>query len=83
MCLSEPARILALTEDRSEATGWWRGAERTISLAPLTLDGRDVAVGDWVLVSSGLAIEHLDEKDAMELLSLAEEVSDAGRGSTG
>jgi hydrogenase expression/formation protein HypC len=39
----------------------------------------DVKVGDYVLVHAGYAIQTMSEKDALETLSLWNEVLDAGQ----
>ena len=46
------------------------GVERRVSLAVLTLDGRTVEPGAWLLVHTGLAVETLDPADAAELVAL-------------
>jgi hydrogenase maturation factor len=69
MCMTEPARILAVTPDHAEARAWTRTATLRLSLAVLTLDGHVVRPGDWVLASAGLAIEPMAEDDALDLLS--------------
>lgn len=38
----------------------------------------DAKVGDYVLVHAGYAIQKLDEKDALETLSLWKEILEAG-----
>jgi hydrogenase maturation factor len=67
MCLSDLARIRAVTPDGAEAVAEIRGADRRLSLALLVLDGGEaVRPGDWVLASAGLALERLDEATARE-----------------
>jgi hydrogenase expression/formation protein HypC len=39
----------------------------------------DAKVGDYVLVHAGYAIEKMDKKEALETLSLWNEVLDAGK----
>ncbi len=70
MCLSDPARVLEVSADGTEAIVWSRAARRRLSLAPLSLAGQTVAPGDWVLASLGLAIETLHEADAHALQAL-------------
>jgi hydrogenase expression/formation protein HypC len=65
MCLSEAGRVVA--RQGGEAVISVHGVERRVSLAPIVLDGRDVEVGDWVLVHTGLAVDLLDEAAATEL----------------
>ena len=51
MCLTAPARVLAL--DRGGATVLLGGRERRAS----TLVVPEVAVGDWVIVAAGTVLE--------------------------
>ena len=69
MCFEMPARILELGEG-SEVLADVDGRPRTISLAVLTLEGRAVAPGDWVLVHTGFAVRRLEPAEADELLGL-------------
>ena len=70
MCVSMPARVLVVDEAGREAVVDIDGAERRVSLAVLTLDGRRVAPGAWLLVHTGLAVETLDPTEAAELVAL-------------
>lgn len=67
MCLADPARVLTVTADGAAADVVVQGVVRTISLAPLTLDDRTPVVGEWVLVSMGMAIDRLDAAAAEQL----------------
>ena len=64
MCLTAPGRVLAV--DGEMALVDLDGARRRASLVLLP----DAAVGDWVLVASGLVLEVLDqaEVDALQHL---------------
>ena len=68
MCLAIPARIIEIDGDRAkvELTG-------NIIEAQLGL-GDGAAVGDWVLVHAGFAIEKLEPEDAEETLKLFAEM---------
>jgi hydrogenase expression/formation protein HypC len=70
MCLSMPARVLTVDAAGREAVVEIDGAERRVSLAVLTLEGRSVEPGEWLLVHTGLAVETLDPADAAELVTL-------------
>jgi hydrogenase assembly chaperone HypC/HupF len=70
MCLSMPARVLTVDGAGREAVVDIDGAERRVSLAVLTLEGRTVEPGAWLLVHTGLAVETLDPADAAELVAL-------------
>jgi hydrogenase assembly chaperone HypC/HupF len=60
VCLAVLGRVLAVDDRGDRAHVDVDGVERTIGLAPLTLAGRAVAPGDWVVAHSGLAVERLD-----------------------
>ncbi len=71
MCLAIPMKVLEIKGDgmaRAEAMG----AERDVAL-DLT---PDVAVGDYVLVHAGFAIEVVDEASAAETLELIRLMAD-------
>jgi hydrogenase assembly chaperone HypC/HupF len=74
--MSDPARVLEVDPRGEEALVEIRGKQRLISVALLTLEGRGVEVGDWVLASAGLAIELVDEGEAMELAQLMKTARD-------
>lgn len=67
MCLTRIARIHSLPAD-GEAVVDLGGRDHVVSLAPLVLEGREVGVGDWVLIHTGLAVERVDEATAREML---------------
>ncbi len=66
MCLTAPGRVLAI--DGEIALVDLDGRPRRASLALV----QDVAVGDWVLVATGLVLEILDEAAINELNHLLE-----------
>ena len=70
MCVSMPARVLSVDRGGHEAVVDVDGTERRVSLVVLTLDGRTVEPGAWLLVHTGLAVETLDPADAAELVAL-------------
>lgn len=71
MCLAIPARITEIDEDRLAVVDIL-GVTRTISL-DLT---PQAAVGDYVLVHAGFAIEVVSEENARETLDLIREFPD-------
>jgi hydrogenase expression/formation protein HypC len=71
MCLAVPARILEIRSD-SMALVDIQGTQREVSL--MVLDG-DAAVGDYVLIHVGYAIERIDEEEALRTLELFAELS--------
>jgi len=74
MCLGIPMRIVERTGD--DAVVESGGVRRSIRCDLL----RSVAVGEYVLVHAGYAIERLDEAEALETLDLLRKVYEAGRG---
>jgi hydrogenase expression/formation protein HypC len=70
MCLAVPAKVLEL-RDNQMALVDLNGTQREISL--MVLDG-EAAVGDFVLIHVGYAIEVIDEEEAERTLELFEEI---------
>lgn len=70
MCLAIPAQITEIEGVRGKVSlsGNVREADFTL------ID--DPAVGDWVLVHAGFAIEKLDPEDAQETLALFSEMQE-------
>ena len=76
MCLGAPGRIVELLRDRPglarvELDGLVRDVDLTL------LDGPNPAVGDWVLVHLGFALERLSPEDANETLATISLLHDA------
>ncbi len=71
MCLGIPAKIMERNE--SAAVVELGGVRREISV--MLID--DVAVGEWVIVHAGFAIEKLSEVEAEQTLALFREIADA------
>jgi len=71
MCLAIPARIEQLT-DKDRAIVNLGGVRKEISLALVD----DVAVGDYVIVHVGYALQKLDEEEAERTLALFAELSE-------
>lgn len=71
MCLAIPARIEQLTAEHSAIVNLG-GVRKQISLALLD----EVAVGDYVIVHVGYALQKLDEEEAMRTLALFAEMAD-------
>lgn len=57
MCLAEVGVVVGVAGDGRTAEVDVGGRRRTVSLAPLVLDGRAVAVGDRVVLELGLVVE--------------------------
>ena len=64
MCLTAPARVLAVDGDMALVD--LDGMARRASLVLLP----DASVGDWVLVASGLVLEALEEAEVNALQAL-------------
>lgn len=69
MCLAIPSKITAIKNEM--ATIDVDGVTREASLLLLA----DAAVGDYVIVHAGFAIQKLDESAALESLSLLKEAA--------
>ena len=72
MCLAIPARIEALHDD-DMATANLGGVRLSISLALI----EDAAVGDYVIVHVGYALNKLDPEEAEKTLALLAEADSA------
>jgi hydrogenase expression/formation protein HypC len=68
MCLAIPAKILSISGD--SAVIELGGTQREASL--MLLEG--AAVGDWVIVHAGFAIEKLSEEDAEQTFALLRDI---------
>ena len=72
MCLGVPMRVVSMDED--SALCEIDGVRRETSL--MLVEG--VAVGDFVLIHAGFAIEKLDEVEARETLRLFRQLLEDG-----
>ncbi len=66
MCLALPAQIVALDPDTNMATASVGNVKVEVSLALVD----DVALGDYVLVHVGYALNKIDEEEALKTLAL-------------
>lgn len=71
MCLAIPARIVSL--DGTNAVVEIGGVTRDASVMLL----EDAAVGDWVIIHAGFAIEKLHPEEAEQTLELFRQLADA------
>ena len=70
MCLAMPTRVTAI-DDNGLATVDLGGVQKQISLALLD----DVAVGDYVIVHVGFALQKLDPDEAERTIALFHEMA--------
>ncbi len=68
MCLGVPGKVISIEGDLAEVD--FSGIRRKVSL----LICPDVREGDYVLVHVGCAIQRLDEEEALETLTLFDEI---------
>ncbi len=68
MCLAIPAKVISRKQDIAQVD-FGEGVLREINVTLV-----DAKVGDYVLVHAGYAIQVLDEKEALETLSLWNEI---------
>ena len=66
MCLSIPSKVIQVDDDNL-ATVDTMGVRRQVSLV---LMPEKVAVGDYVLIHVGFAMNKIDEPDALESLAI-------------
>ncbi len=71
MCLAIPAKVTKI--DANMAKIGVGGVTRSVSLMLVT----DVAVGDYIIVHAGFAINKVDPEDAQESLRLLRELAAA------
>ena len=68
MCLAIPALVKSISGEKAQVD-FGQGVLREVNVSLV-----DAQVGDYVLVHAGYAIQKLDQKDALETLSLWREV---------
>ncbi|MGD0582705.1 MAG: HypC/HybG/HupF family hydrogenase formation chaperone [Bacteroidales bacterium] len=70
MCLSIPAKVVDIEGDMAEVS-----IGGTILKAGLQMV-ENVAIGDYVLLHTGFAIQKISEEEAMETLKILQELDD-------
>jgi hydrogenase expression/formation protein HypC len=73
MCLAIPAKILSLEGNKANVD-FGQGVSREVNVSLV-----ETKVGEYVLVHAGYAIQVLEEKEALETLSLWNDVLAAGQ----
>ena len=68
MCLAIPARVIRLDGSKAQVD-FGEGVLREVNVTLV-----EAKVGDYVLVHAGYAIQTVDEKDALETISLWNEI---------
>jgi len=68
MCLGIPMRIISRKGDTAEVSSGGTGREISVALL------KDAAVGDYVIVHAGFAIEKVDKKRAKETLDILKSI---------
>ncbi|HVP26872.1 MAG TPA: HypC/HybG/HupF family hydrogenase formation chaperone [Candidatus Bathyarchaeia archaeon] len=71
MCLAIPGKVMSVNKDKAQVD-FGEGVLREVNVTLV-----NAKVGDYVLVHAGYAIQVLDEKEALETLSLWNEILDA------
>ncbi len=76
MCLAIPGKVMEIDRSTTPVMGKvsFNGIARSVCLEWLP----DVQVGEYVIVHVGFAISKLDEKEALETLSLIEQMGGLG-----
>jgi len=74
MCLAVPARIVSISGTTAIVDMEGNRLSTDISIVA------DVAVGDWVIVHAGFAIQKYDETEALQTLETLKEVARADTG---
>lgn len=69
MCLAIPAKVIEIKDNIAHAS-----MNGVIVKAALDLLD-DVKIGDYLLIHTGIAIEKIDEHEAMETLKLLEDLN--------
>lgn len=69
MCLSDVGRVVAVDAERHSARLDVGDRTFDVSTVALGLDAPPVAVGDWLVVHTGLAVERLDPDAARRVVA--------------
>ena len=72
MCLAIPALVTSINGDLAQVD-FGQNVLREVNVSLV-----DAKIGDYVLVHAGYAIQKLDKEDALETLSLFNEILQAG-----
>jgi len=70
MCIAVPGKVISINENTAVLD--FMGVQREASIELLN----QVKIGDYLLVHAGCAIQKIEEKEALETLTLFEEIKD-------
>jgi hydrogenase expression/formation protein HypC len=73
MCLAIPARVMRIDGSKAQVD-FGEGVLREVNVTLV-----EAKVGDYVLVHAGYAIQTVDQKEALETISLWKEILAAGK----
>jgi len=73
MCLAIPARVMSV-EGTKANVDFGQGVVRDVNITLV-----EAKVGDYVLVHAGYAIQVIEEKEALETISLWNDILEAGQ----
>ena len=76
MCLAIPARVMSVEGGKANVD-FGQGVLRDVNVSLV-----EAKVGDYVLVHAGYAIQVIEEKEALETLSLWNDILEAGKEET-
>jgi len=76
VCLSDVVRLVEVSADGSAAVGEGPYGPVDVSLLVLTMDGVQPVVGDWIVVTTGLAVELLSEEEAVAVTRARREMKE-------
>ena len=69
MCLSVPGKVVEIQNNMAKIEVGGVVRDASMDICP------DAAVGDYVLIHAGFAIQKLDEKEALETLDLLKKMA--------
>jgi len=73
MCLAIPARVISIDGSKAQVD-FGEGVLREVNVTLV-----EAKMGDYVLVHAGYAIQTVDQKEALETISLWNEILAAGK----
>ena len=79
MCLSQLVQIEEVDADGIRAIGASEGRTVSVSLAVLTLEGDVPVPGDWVQVTTGLAVRRLTGEEAVAIAQARRDLEEESR----